>query len=53
MPVENKDEIITVRFPPSQAEEVRKRADADGERVSTWLRLLALREVRKQETAAA
>ena len=46
MPVQNKTERVLVRLTPSQAETVRRRAEQEGERVSTWLRQLALREIR-------
>jgi hypothetical protein len=46
MPVQNKTERVLVRLTPLQAEKVRRRAEQEGERVSTWLRHIALREVR-------
>lgn len=43
---QNKTERVMVRLSPRQAEKIRARAEREGERVSTWLRQVALQQVR-------
>lgn len=45
MAVENKTEIVPVRLAPSQKEKFREAAEAQGFRLSDWLRRLAEREM--------
>lgn len=44
MSIQNKTERVLVRLTPSQAEKIRAKAEQEGERVSTWIRGIVLRE---------
>jgi uncharacterized protein (DUF1778 family) len=46
MSVENKTERVMVRLTPTQADDLRAKAEREGERVSTWLRQVGLRAAR-------
>lgn len=49
--MENKSTHLTTLFEPSDLQRVKDAAKSDGMKASTWLRVLALREINSRKSA--
>lgn len=52
MAFEPKTEIIPIRVSPTQAKRLREHAEREGDRVSSWIRRLAVRHLEAEEAGA-